>query len=100
MHETVFLHRPSRTLIATDLVFNQRSDDFSGGVRWLMRLNGAVDRFGPTRLFRHVFTGDRRALAQSLEPVFAWDFDRVIMSHGHILETGGKQALQAAFAWL
>jgi hypothetical protein len=32
--------------------------------------------------------------------VLAWDFDRVTVTHGEPLETGGKEALRRAYAWL
>jgi hypothetical protein len=98
-HETAFLHRASRTLVLTDLVFNLRATDFRGRVeRWLMSRNGIVDRFGPSRLFLWAFMKDRAALRASLATIDAWDFERVVMSHGHVVEQGGKAALRAAFA--
>jgi hypothetical protein len=32
--------------------------------------------------------------------VLAWDFDRVTVTHGEILESGGPAALARAYAWL
>ena len=43
---------------------------------------------------------DRRALRASLDKILAWDFDRVTVAHGDILETGGHKAVQRGFAWL
>ena len=60
----------------------------------------AVDRFGPTRVLRLLFLKDRRALGESVARLLEWDFDRAIMSHGHIVESGGKGLLTQAFAWL
>jgi len=97
--EAALFHPPSRTLILTDLVFNL-GDDFRGPARAFLRLNGALNRFGPTRLFRWVFLRDRAALAASLAEVLAWDFDRVVMSHGAVLPTGGRAALLRTFDWL
>jgi hypothetical protein len=36
----------------------------------------------------------------SLDRILAWDFDRVTVAHGEILETGGHAALRTSFAWL
>jgi hypothetical protein len=99
MGEVAFLHRATRTLLLTDLAFNVRRSD-SRFTRVFMRLNGAFGRFGPSRLMRHVMTRDRDALRASLERILAWDFDRVIVTHGDVLETGGREALRAGFAWL
>ncbi len=94
--EVAFLHRPSRTLVLTDLCFHLASADLPPLARLLMRLNGAVDRLAVTRLARLAFIQDRRALARSLESVLAWDFDRVIVSHGRVLESGGHAAFERA----
>jgi hypothetical protein len=99
MQEVAFLHRASRTLLLTDLCFNLRRSQ-SRFTRVFMRLNGAWGRFGPSRMMRHVVTRDRAALRASLERILAWDFDRVIVTHGDVLERGGREALRSGFAWL
>ena len=43
---------------------------------------------------------DRAAARQSLEQILAWDFDRVVVAHGDILDSGGHQALSAGYIWL
>jgi hypothetical protein len=43
---------------------------------------------------------DRSAARRSLETVLAWDFDRVIVAHGAVLESGGKEIVRQAFGWL
>ncbi|MEE8435194.1 MAG: hypothetical protein V3S64_10445 [bacterium] len=96
-HEHAFFHPASRTLILTDLVFNMGTGH-GGLTRLLLRLNQAYGRFGPTRLLRWVFTSDKAALLASTRGLEQWDYDRVIMSHGDVLERGGKPAMAAAFA--
>jgi hypothetical protein len=98
MDEVVFLHRATKTLLLTDLCFNVHAG--STFTRVFMRANGAWQRFGPSRLMRHVVTRDRAALRASLERILAWDFERVVVTHGDVLERGGKPALRAGFAWL
>lgn len=94
--EWVFLHQPSRTLIVTDLVFHihkaERPMD-----RSFLRMNDIYKSFGPSRLFKLLFTKSEKSLLESLVPVLKSDFDRVVMSHGEIVETGGKAALRAGF---
>ena len=98
MNEVALLHEPSRTLILTDLVFNVQP----GGVNrarlfhWLV---GATGRFGPHRLVR-LFIRDRAALRGSLDRILAWDFERVVMSHGEVVDAGGRKLLEQAFAFL
>lgn len=98
LNEVVFLHRSSRTLITSDLVFNIRADS-PALTRLVFRLVGGYGRLGPTLLER-VLIRDRPAARESLNRVLAWDFDRVILAHGHILESGGREALRKGYAWL
>jgi hypothetical protein len=64
-----------------------------------MRLNGAYGHLGPSRLFR-TLVKDRAALRSSLTRMQQWDFDRVIVTHGDVLDQGGKIAMQAQYAWV
>ena len=98
LQEIAFLHRVSRTLILTDLAFNIRQSD-SWFTRLFMRVNGAYGHFGPSRILR-TLVKDRGALRSSLNQMQAWDFDRIIITHGEVLETGGKSVMQAQYAWV
>jgi hypothetical protein len=97
MNEVVFLHAASRTLVVADLAFH-----FGPGSpalpRIAVRLAGGK-RFGPTFVAR-LLARDRAAARASLERVLAWDFERVIVAHGQVLEEGGREALRAGYAWL
>ena len=97
-NEVVFFHPASRTLILTELVFNVTAVG-RNKARLFHRLIGATGRFGPHRLMR-MRIRDREAARTSVETLLNWDFDRVIMSHGEVLESGGKAALKQAFAYL
>jgi len=97
-NEVVFLHRASRTLIMCDLAFNfgPRS---ATPVRLLMKLLRSYGRFGPSRL-DPLLIRDRRAARESLERILTWDFDRVVVAHGDVLESGGREALRQGYTWL
>jgi uncharacterized protein DUF4336 len=99
LSETVFFHRASRTLLCLDLCFNVR-ESASFVTRALMRVNGAYGRFGPSRIFRYGVVKDARAMRASIDRILEWDFDRVSVAHGEILERGGREALRSGFAWL
>jgi hypothetical protein len=43
---------------------------------------------------------DRAAARRSVEKLLQWNFDRVIVTHGEVLETGGHERVAAAFAFL
>jgi hypothetical protein len=96
-HEHVFLHRPSRTLVVADLVFNFGSV----ATRWtraFFRWAGGISEFpGVSRLFRSCIR-DRAAFVRSADQMLTWDFERVIVGHGEIIETSGKPHLQRALA--
>lgn len=96
-NEVVLLHKPSRTLLVSDLVFN-----ISPHAPWMtraaMRCLGGYPGCAVTLLERVAM---RRDLArEDLAKIASWDFDRVVMAHGDVIETGGKQALLRAFRWL
>lgn len=97
-NEVVFLHRASRTLLLCDLAFNfgPAAPPFT---RLVMRLLGGYGRFRPTRI-DPLLIRDRDAARQSLERILAWDFDRIIVAHGEVLEHSGPAALRKGYAWL
>ncbi len=98
VNEVIFFHPESRTLLLTDLCFN-----FPGSsgrmTRIFLKLNSAYGRFTPSRMMR-VMVRDGSAARRSVDRILAWDFDRVIVSHGEVLEQGGREALCRAFEWL
>ncbi|MEZ0370868.1 MAG: DUF4336 domain-containing protein [Candidatus Sericytochromatia bacterium] len=96
LEESAFYHRPSRSLLVTDLVFNIRRSQHLW-TRLFMILNDGYGRFGPTRVLRSLLK-DPEALRASLEAILAWDFERVVMAHGEVLESDGRRQLQAAYA--
>ena len=97
MNEVVFFHAPTRTLLLTDLAFNVVRP-MPGRARFFLRLVNARG-FGPHRIIRFGVR-DRVAARASLERILQWDFDRITVTHGDVLESGGHAALQAAFDWL
>lgn len=99
LNEVVFLHRASRTLICGDLCFNVRNSS-SAFTRVFMRLNSAYGRFGPSRLFRYTVLKDAREMRASIDRILEWDFERVVVAHGEVLESDGSSALRRSFSWL
>lgn len=93
-NEVVFLHPESRSLILTDLAFNIRSGGF--WTRLALRMNQSFGRFGPTRVSRG-FVRDAAAFEGSLREIAAWDFDRILVAHGEIVDTGGRDLFREAF---
>ncbi|WAS95583.1 DUF4336 domain-containing protein [Nannocystis punicea] len=96
-NEVVFHHRASRTLICADIVFN-----LGAHPSWFTRLVAlvmAARRPGATWLER-LMIRDRAGAREQIGRMLAWDFDRIVLSHGPMVETGGREVLRRAYAWL
>ena len=89
--EVAFLHRPTRSLIVGDLVWN-----VTGALPWRARLFAGGSGVKPTRLFRALT--NKTVARRSAERILEWDFDRIVTGHGPIVETGGHEAFRAAWA--
>jgi glyoxylase-like metal-dependent hydrolase (beta-lactamase superfamily II) len=96
--EVVFLHRRSRSLIVGDTCFN-----IGPGAPFLTRLWAWGPRLrprtGPTPLFR-LAVRDKSGARSSIDRILEWDFDRLIVGHGEVIETGGKEAFRRAWEHL
>jgi Domain of unknown function (DUF4336) len=96
--ETVFVHLPSRTLVCSDLVENFDTSPHLP-TRLYLRAGGIHGRVGFSRFIRPVYR-NRRAARRSLERLLALDFDRIILAHGRVLDSGGPAAVREAYDWL
>jgi hypothetical protein len=98
LNETVFLHRPSRSLIVADLIEN-----FETSPHWptraYLKLGGVHGKPGLSRPLRMLFRDKKRARL-ALDRILGWDFDRIVLAHGDILESGGNETLREAYGWL
>ncbi len=97
-NEVAFFHLRSRTLLLCDLAFNF-GPSAAAPTRLLMKLLRSYGRLGPSAL-DPLLIRDRRAARESLERILAWDFERIIVSHGDVLERGGHDTLRRGYAWL
>ena len=90
LEEYLFFHRPSRTLITADLVFNFGYD----GPAWtefLLKLAiGSEHHPGMSRPFKGAIK-DEPAFKASMAQMLAWDFERVIVAHGEPILEGGRE---------
>jgi hypothetical protein len=98
MNEVAFFHRPSATLIATDLVFNVCSSS-PPLTRLFFRMSRAYGRLSPT-LVERLFVRDRPAFRGSLERILEWPFERVVVAHGEVSEKGGREEIERGYAWV
>lgn len=95
--EVVFFHRASRTLICCDAVFHLSSHPSP-----LTRLVAALlgNRQPGATWLERLMIRDRRAAREQIDRMLAWDFDRIVLSHGELVERDGREVLRHAYAWL
>jgi hypothetical protein len=95
LEEWVFFHAASRTLILTDTAFC-----FDKSFPWLTRLvtkvGGSYNSLSPSLLER-VATTAKEPVKAAVEQILGWDFERVIMAHGRIVERDGRQELKRGY---
>lgn len=101
MTEVEFFHRPSRTLVLTDLIENFEPRGLSLGMRLLTRLGGVQDPHGSMpRDMRASFSGRRAELRKAVQTMIDWAPERVILAHGRWYARDGAAELRRAFRWL
>ena len=98
--EVVFFHARSGTVLFTDLLQQLSKNSFSGWRAWVAKWDLMT---GPEpavpRKFRFAFT-NRRAARDSLQRIFAWPAEKVLMAHGTPVEQDARGFLRRAFSWL
>ena len=99
LNETIFFHRQSRTALFTDLMFNVKQSD-SALTRIVLRLDGGFRGLAVPRMFRLPIRMRRRLALDALARILEWDFDRLTVAHGDLVERGAKPAMRNAWAFL
>ncbi|KAH9866623.1 hypothetical protein J1614_008315 [Plenodomus biglobosus] len=109
--EIVFHHKPTRSLITADLMFNlpateqysKSGVDPNSGI--LTKIFGALQSTKGSAIWqqRTIWYGtsasDRKGFAQSISKINGWDFERIIACHGDVIEGEGKGIFQKVFKW-
>jgi len=98
LREVIFYHKESRTLILADLImcFDDHSPFLT---RLITKMLGIYNRAAPPLDFENSLSQKVQARI-SAERILQWDFDKVILSHGSIIEKNGKEIFRQAFDWL
>lgn len=95
--EVAFLQRATGTLLLSDLAFHLvRFDGSLQKLGW--RLMGVPPSFGPSRSARLTLLRDRQAARPYLQRIAAWEFQRIIVAHGEVVESDGNALFRRAFA--
>jgi hypothetical protein len=99
--EVDFLHRPTRTLVMTDLVQNLETEALPLLTRIMARLNGAAAPHGRAPLYlRWAVKSKGREAAEAAARLVAWEPERVIFSHGRWFDRDGTEQLRRSLDWL
>ncbi len=94
INEVVFYHPASKSLIVSDLFFNMT--DTQGFGAWLIQtLFGTYRKFALSKFFMR-FVKDRAAFEASLQKFMKFDFQQIIVSHGYLIESNGKERARSA----
>lgn len=92
--EAALFHPASRTVMVVDLVFNVVSPE-TVMTRLALRLTGAHRGLARSRIWRFLIK-DRAAFDRSMDAILAWDFDRLVMSHGAPIDGDARVQLAGA----
>jgi hypothetical protein len=99
LNETIFFDRRSRTALFTDLMFNVKHSD-SALTRIALRLDGGYGFLAVPRTFRLPIRVHRQLALAALACILEWDFDRLTVAHGDVVERRAKTAMRNAWSFL
>ncbi len=95
--ESVFLHKASRSLIVADLIQNHNRKDQRGVGKLIARFASEPQGYKGLclahQLKRAGTIEDREAFSEVLETIEGWDFDRIIVAHGDVVEDCARSTL-------
>ncbi|ESA33249.1 methanol glmu [Leptolyngbya sp. Heron Island J] len=95
LNECVFFHAASRTLILTDAAFHF-DESFPILTQLVTKVIGGYKSLSPS-LLEWVATTEKNKLRKSIKQILGWDFERVIMAHGSIIEQNGKEKFKRGY---
>jgi hypothetical protein len=98
LDEHTFLHEASRSLVVTDLIFNLHAcPDWR--MRLVLRLTGAWKRTAQSLEWR-LLVRDRAAAARSVTSILDWDWERIVVGHGAVVDDDPRERARRALAWM
>ena len=97
--EVAFYHRPSKTLLLVDVIEN--ITDQTPNVNWILMFWWKMvfhmwNNPKPAPEYQMGWR-DKQAARTSLEKILEWDFERIILAHGDLIETHARE--RALKAW-
>ncbi len=95
LNEVVFFDKATRSLIVTDLLFNMTHPK-GWAAPIMLRIVGTYKKFGVSRLTMSIVK-DRTAFQNSVKSILNWNFDQIVMAHGDVVTSDGKNNFIQAF---
>ncbi|MCL6417635.1 DUF4336 domain-containing protein [Aestuariirhabdus sp. Z084] len=92
--ETVFFHPRTGSLIVTDLIqhYDARPPGLAGLItRWVLEPMGFKGICLAPPLKRKFILKDKLAFSAAIDRIAQWDFERIIIAHGDIIESRAKE---------
>lgn len=100
IEEVVFFHGRSRTVVLDDLIQIHPIMKDKPFRNALFKLAGAASPHGGVGLDIRLSFIHRDLARRSLQRLFSWDFDKLIIAHGPCIESNAKVFIERAFQWL
>ena len=98
LNEVVFFHKETKTLVLTDTAYHIASSSPLLN-KLIAKSVGLYEVLGPTALEKFATKRKQDAL-NSLIKVLEWPFDAVVMAHGEIIKSNGREKLIHGYQWL
>lgn len=98
--EVAFFHKATKTLLLVDLIenFTDATEDVSRSLKlWWKIVFHMWDNPKPAPEYQLGWK-DKKAAAKSLQRILNWDFEKIIMAHGELIEENAKSIVRQA--WL
>lgn len=102
MREVAMFHRPSRTLLLVDLIenFTDATPHIGGMLKfWFKYVLRMWNSPRPAPEYRMGWI-DHQAAAKSLRRILAWDFQRIVLAHGDLIDRNAREVAAAAWSGL
>ncbi len=97
-NEVVFFDKRSRTMICADALLNLSKHDLASTrfvASWVM-----FNREPGTGPLERVMIRNRDVARRQVERILEWDIDKIILSHGALVEGDGRATVARAYTWL
>ncbi len=98
--EVAFFHRPSKTLLLVDLIENVGDKTRGAGLGlklWFKLVFRMWNKPRPAPEYQMGWK-DKASAKESLERILAFDFERIVLSHGNLIESDAKAAAREAWS--